>query len=316
MSSIDNTSLCDLERETEWRMGKAYNTPFEWIETDPAKLNLSKETLFGTDVVEWGDDFFSSYANKNDKHLPRQSVLFKCWKKDEPQKLYIGGDKSYSRQGKCVLSQARGVGDTGVILYSDHKLFPRACLDQSSDQTYQDFINKKPILVWRGNSTGGVTRFQKRTGIDKFKIDRRVFCAKFNESGLIDAKISTPKKDFMSPQEQHEYKYILSLEGNDSSSNPRWIFSTNSVSFMPEQHTSELTWHYHIKPWLHYVPFEYDLSDIEQKIEWCEAHPKECYDIIQRANEVFKLVTNYSREQRILQLMFERINRNLICDGN
>ena len=296
----------EIERELEWRMKAAYHNKFTWLPDFPGMG-------FGMNIVKHGDKVFNKYTNRHSKSLPRQSILFNNWLEDQPREIHIGSDRSYGRPGECVISQARGVGDDNVILYTDHKIFPKPSINLSSDHTYQDYIMKNPMLVWRGNSTGGCTSFQKSSGIAKYKINRKHFCEVFDQNKKINAKIATMKRNFMSPRDQHEYKYILSLEGNDSSSNPRWIFSAKSVSFMPEQHTSELTWHYHIRPWEHYVPFEYDLSDIEQKIEWCEAHPKECYDIIQRANEVFKLVTDYSREQRILQLMFERINYNLIC---
>jgi len=309
---MNNSSL---EKEVEWRMGNAYNSSFEWLgsQSDQHAENLG----FGLDRVNWGDETFTKYMNRSEKSLPRQSILFKNWEKNKPSTLYIGGDRSYGRPGECVISQARGVKDSDVILYTDHKMFIKPQFDFTSiDHSINAFNEKKPVLVWRGNSTGGTTEFQKRTGLAKYKINRRHFCETFSDKPYVDAKIATVRKNFMHPSDQNDYKYILSLEGNDSSSNPRWIFSTNSVSFMPKQHTSELTWHYHIKPWEHYVPFEYDLSDVKQKIEWCEAHPGECYDIIQHANEVFKLVTDYNRERQILQLMFERINRNLIHDEN
>ena len=299
----------DIEQEVEWRMKNAYHSRFTWLPEFPGMG-------FGMNIVKWGDETFNDYTNRHGKSLPRQSILFNNWTKSHPEKIHIGSDRSYGQPGECVISQARGVGDDNVILYTDHKIFPAPSINLFSDHTYEDFIKKEPILVWRGNSTGGCTSFQKTTDIAKYKINRKNFCEVFDGNQNISAKIATMKRNFMSPQDQHKYKYILSLEGNDSSSNPRWIFSANSVSFMPAKHTSELTWHYHIRPWEHYVPFEHDLSDVEQKIEWCETHPKECYEIIKRANEVFKLVTDYSREQQILQLMFEKINQNLICDGS
>lgn len=42
------------------------------------------------------------------------------------------------------------------------------------------------------------------------------------------------------------------------------------------------------KPWIHYIPVEYDLSDLIQKIEWANENPREAYAIMKRANNLSK----------------------------
>lgn len=40
-----------------------------------------------------------------------------------------------------------------------------------------------------------------------------------------------------------------------------------------------------IRPWVHYVPVRTDLSDLREKYDWAEAHPREAQKIAQAATD-------------------------------
>lgn len=43
-----------------------------------------------------------------------------------------------------------------------------------------------------------------------------------------------------------------------------------------------------LKPWVHYVPFKQDLSDLVERIQWAMKHEDEVLSIIQNAREFAK----------------------------
>lgn len=262
---------------------------------------------------------------------PREGFLFDFMINNNiDTQLVIGGERSFGFNG-VLFSQARTIGDNQVILYPDHNLYPVPAVDfllnKNFNQTVKSvpFEDKPDIAVWRGGDTGGQGPVpgQVELGLDKVKINRQQFVNKFKNIKCVDAAIidseigpSTPEikgdPNWLMPHEQaNNYKYIISLEGNDAGSNPRWVFSTQCVVFMSDKLTSELTWHFHLKPWVNYIPFKHDLSDLEDKINWANDNIDECKLIIKRANETHRLVTDVKREYKILTSMFDRYKTNI-----
>lgn len=59
-------------------------------------------------------------------------------------------------------------------------------------------------------------------------------------------------------------------------------------------------WFYtHIKPWVHYVPVRDDLSDLEEKIDWCMGHSADAAEIA-RNGQAFALSHDYDAAVEIL----------------
>ena len=57
-------------------------------------------------------------------------------------------------------------------------------------------------------------------------------------------------------------------------------------------------WYYdRLEPWVHYVPVSADLSDFEQRLDWCRRHPRSCRDIA-RAGQQLAFAMTYDRERR------------------
>jgi len=262
---------------------------------------------------------------------PREGFLFDFMINNNiDTQLIIGGERSFGFNG-VLFSQARTIGDDQVILYPDHNLYPTPAVDfllnKNFNQTIESvpFEDKPDIAVWRGGDTGGQGPVpgQVELGLDKVKINRQHFVNKFKNTKCIDAAIidseigpSTPEikgdPNWLMPHEQaNNYKYIISLEGNDAGSNPRWVFSTQCVVFMSDKLTSELTWHYHLKPWVNYIPFKHDLSDLENKIKWANDNIDDCKSIIKRANEIHRQVTDVNREYKILTIMLDIYKNNI-----
>lgn len=139
------------------------------------------------------------------------------------------------------------------------------------------FAEKNDQLVWRG---------------EIHKENRKLLVEKFHDHplcniGEVSDKDWYPeiwKKEFLSIEEQLNYKFIISIEGIDVATNLKWIMSSNSLCFMPTPKYE--TWFMEGKliPNHHYVHIKDDYSDLLEKRAYYLAHPEEAQTIIRNAN--------------------------------
>jgi hypothetical protein len=120
-------------------------------------------------------------------------------------------------------------------------------------------------------------------------------------------------KDMIGPfmnfkKEICQYKYILNLDGYDSSSAIIDILKSNSLMIGPVP-----KWHiivnFKLEPWVHYIPLKDDTSDLEEKIEWCNSNQETCEEIVQTAGEYISQFDEES-EQEIEKRIFEKLYEN------
>ncbi len=162
-----------------------------------------------------------------------------------------------------------------------------------------DFVDKKPILVWRG----AAHQSHRQDFIKKFfyhpKCD--VGISKFKNDELIEYK-----KDYLTISEQLQYKYIMSIEGNDVATNLKWIFRSNSVCFMRKPRFE--TWFMEglLEANIHYVELKDDYSDLDEKIEYCESNPEFCLNIIKNAKNYASSFDDDNNELAISLLVMQK----------
>ncbi|HEY5236372.1 MAG TPA: glycosyl transferase family 90, partial [Rhabdochlamydiaceae bacterium] len=76
------------------------------------------------------------------------------------------------------------------------------------------------------------------------------------------------------PSDFVHFKYLVSVDGNTFASNLWWQLLSNSAVLKSE--SDYLEWFYKgIHPYVHYVPYEPDLSDFKEKILWMMEHDQE-----------------------------------------
>ena len=85
-----------------------------------------------------------------------------------------------------------------------------------------------------------------------------------------------------SQREMLQYKYLLSVEGNDVASNLKWALASHSVVVMP--HPTKETWLMVglLVPYTHYVPISVDT--LESVYEWLVRNDDACAQIVRNAN--------------------------------
>lgn len=145
------------------------------------------------------------------------------------------------------------------------------------------------------------------------KPNREVFMNRWFGHPMIDAgttNLIEQHPDWQKPKltisEHFDYKFVMSLEGNDVASNLKWVMSSNSIAVTP-RHTVE-TWFMEgtLKPNYHYIEVKDDFSDLEERLNYYIAHPDEAETIIRQAHEYVDQFRDEEREKLIQMLVLKR----------
>jgi len=109
-------------------------------------------------------------------------------------------------------------------------------------------------------------------------------------------------RSFMSVGQQLQYKYILSIEGNDVATNLKWILASRSLCFMTTPVYETWLLEGLLRPEVHYVHLQPDYSDFEEKLAFYQQHPDAAERIIRNANAYMQPFFN-SRQELITSLL-------------
>jgi len=141
----------------------------------------------------------------------------------------------------------------------------------------KSFSEKKDEIVWRGV----IHKENRRLLVDKFSEHPKM------NIGTTHTKNSKPSwiKDYLTLNQQLEYKFILSIEGIDVATNLKWIMSSNSLCFMPKPKFE--TWYMEglLIPNFHYILIKDDYSDLEEKMNYYSKNIEEAEKIIVNAKK-------------------------------
>ena len=120
----------------------------------------------------------------------------------------------------------------------------------------------------------------------------------------------------MTINEHLDYKFIMSLEGNDVASNLKWVMSSNSIAVMPRP-TCE-TWFMEgtLIPNYHYIEVKADFSDLEERLNYYIDHPEEAEAIIAHAHEYVEQFKDNKRELLISLLVLQKYFNITNTDSN
>jgi hypothetical protein len=164
------------------------------------------------------------------------------------------------------------------------------------------WLDKKNVAIFRGD-------------LGPYKENRDVFMNRFAEgqSAMVDAASTNFIPEHPQWQsgkltigEHLDYKFIMSLEGNDVASNLKWVMSSNSIAVTPRL-TCE-TWFMEgtLIPNYHYIEVKDDFSDLEERLQYYIDHPDEAEAIIQHAHEYVDQFRDKERENLISLLVLKK----------
>lgn len=193
------------------------------------------------------------------------------------------------------------------------KWFPKGSDNYDDDFTEISWSDKIETAVFRGASTGtGVdantnmrmkaalmSQNQPKTeipllnaGISKWNLRPRKIedCDKLRTINVAASGIKL--SDFMTIGEQAKYKYILHIDGHVSAFRLSMELATRSLILKVDSPWK--TWiSDKLKPYVHYVPVNWDLSNLFEIIEWCRNNDDKCKEIASNARAFYE--SNLSR---------------------
>ena len=197
--------------------------------------------------------------------------------------------------------------------WSRVRSFDGVSFPKSSDKWDYDFStlweDRKPIAMFRGSSTGfGVTietnprlkvaflssLGEKDTdgfpfldaGITQWKTrPRKIKGSEFLQTIEHD---TFPFKlvNKLTPEEQTKYKYVINIDGHVSAFRLSLEMSMGCCILLVESEY-RMWFSGEIKPYVHYVPVNRDLSDLIEKIKWCKTHDNECKNMAENCKKYY-----------------------------
>ncbi len=163
--------------------------------------------------------------------------------------------------------------------------------------SYNNKINK---LVWRGKIT---KLMPHRENFFRIHHDNPT-C----DLGAVNNYVKNKKwiKSRLTIEEQLQYKFILSIEGNDVATNLKWIMSSNSVAVMTKPKYETWFMEGTLIPDYHFICIKDDYSDLNEKLEYYINNSIETLKIIRNANQYINQFKNKSQEKLISLLVLKK----------
>lgn len=136
------------------------------------------------------------------------------------------------------------------------------------------FEDKKNIAVFRGAvyQNNRVKFFEKNISNKKCDI------------GHTGKGYNEWKKTFLSKQDQLQYKFLISLEGNTFASNLIWSLSSNSLVLAPKMRYETWFMEGKLVPNEHFALIDDDYENVEALLDYYLANPYKAKEIIQNAH--------------------------------
>ena len=163
---------------------------------------------------------------------------------------------------------------------------------------HKKFIDKKNKAVWRGYGENSKARqyfLKNYHHISMFNIGQT--------GPILDAPWV---KNFMSINEQLDYKFIFCIEGVDTATSIKWVMSSNSVCVMPKPKYETWFMEGALQPDVHYIEISDDFSNAEQKIKYFIEHPNKVLKIIENAQAHVEQFKHPKREKLISLMVLDK----------
>ncbi len=206
------------------------------------------------------------------------------------------GDKPYVTPEPAIVKNRPLVADNGnsVILNLDKN---------------RHFLFVDDAIPWREKQDRAIFRGD----LGPRKQNRDTFMLRYADNPMIDAASTNCcaehpewQKEKLTIGEHLDYKFVMSLEGNDVASNLKWVMSSNSLAVSPR--LTQETWFMEgtLKPDYHYIEVKEDFSDLEERLGYYIAHPAEAEAIIGHAHEYVEQFFDRERERLISLLVLKK----------
>lgn len=237
---------------------------------------------------------------------------------DQPvtgQKTYYFDAMEYARYFSQDLRWILDAGDKPYVAPEPAIVKNRPIVEHNENSVILNLDKNRHFLFVRDNKPwrdkNNMTIF--RGDLGPRKENRDVFMNRWYGHPMVDA--ASTNRSEQHPEWQREkltigdhldFKFIMSLEGNDVASNLKWIMSSNSIAVTPC--LTQETWFMEgtLIPNYHYIEVKPDFSDLEERLTYYIEHPDEAEAIIQHAHDYVSQFRDEKREKLISVLVLKK----------
>ncbi|CAB9513684.1 KDEL motif-containing protein 1 [Seminavis robusta] len=290
----------------------------QWGDKKSLVISSSEATLADTDTTA---------TRENRRPLISLPHLKKCRRaltKDERRQI--------TNSGSCYSSADRPHSDFPIVWKLDsNRLLGWVPFVHRNDKLWTE---KQSKAVWRGRLTGQA--LSENRAVLRSEVSEKEYCRalkrcnfvlQHHNSTMVDARLITlqSKKlsekvdgvpllgDKKSMRELLDYKVLIVMEGNDVASGLGWSLRSNSVVMMPRPTFTSWLMEELLEPWVHYIPLNDKLDDVEEKMEWIRENDAEAEQIAIRGSlwmaDLLEHPNVKSDDERIFRGILERYER-------
>lgn len=162
------------------------------------------------------------------------------------------------------------------------------------------YRQKKDSLVWRGR----VNRDHRKALFRQHFGNPRLDIGLTNERPVPELRLW--RKPYLSIAEQLQYKFILSVEGNDVATNLKWIAQSNSLCFMTKPKFESWFMEGTLEAGKHYVALRDDYADLTEKMDYYLDNPDEAETIIGNFQNYYTEFSDQKKEHLIGLLVVKK----------
>ena len=201
---------------------------------------------------------------------------------EQPQHTCLRFDAAASDSG-ILLPDPYALGSQGYKLFRD----------QLSHHPLPAWKKRWPIAFWRGSSTGTkaltVSRLPQNpryqlcqlSQLHPLMLDARltsvVQCRDQDAMQLVQDTLE--RDSLLAPRSEPwtfaQHRFLIEIDGNVNSWGLLWKLLSGSCVLRVESNRRQW-YHSELQPFRHFVPVTRDLSDLIDKLQWCQSHTDQC----------------------------------------
>ncbi len=208
--------------------------------------------------------------------------------------------------------------DWARVMSFENIFFPQKCRNYNFKFNH-NWEEKKNLAVFRGSNTGCGYNLNNNSRLKLAKLGVE-YGPKTGNKQLLDVGITNwnlrirKNKDSeylqipnvgdlelvakLTPEQQSNYKYVINIDGHVSAFRLSLELNMGSCILLVESMEKWKLWFSDIlEPYVHYVPIKADLSDLIDKIKWCQKNDDRCKMI---AGNALKFYNKYLTKKGIL----------------
>jgi glycosyltransferase involved in cell wall biosynthesis len=210
----------------------------------------------------------------------------------------------------CMLSSRDFSDPNMVLLPLDDDTFHLGINHIFENVVCPDWNQRIAKIHWRGNP-GGYERPSIRYTVVKQLFDHPYADVRFafeGDMGMYGNAIESKYKTNRCGLETFvQHKYLLIIDGTGIASNHQWVFASGAVPVMITHPKNNWWFKKFLKPMENYVPIRYDLSDLEEKLEWLASHDAEAQQIAISAKQLSDTIFTSQFQKAYISDEIERI---------